>query len=73
MKAKRMTNEDLAETLRTIKATGVCPTAFERECLDEAADRLEDFEHRMKQVRGYAATIRELNSKIANRLEGGDK
>lgn len=41
MITQNLTNEDLAEHLRTMKITGVCLSRAEREYLDEAADRLE--------------------------------
>ena len=41
MKAKDLSNEELAVILRCIRMTGVAATAFERECLDVAADRVE--------------------------------
>ena len=43
MKAKELTNEELAVILRCMRMTGVAASAFERECLDEAADRMELF------------------------------
>ena len=44
MNAKDLTNEELANMLRIICATGICPTSEEVEYLQEAADRLEDKE-----------------------------
>ena len=36
-----MTTEELAEIVRSINTTGISPTRFEKDCLNEAADRLE--------------------------------
>ena len=41
MKAKDLTNEELAIILRCMTVTGIASTLFERECLDVAADRVE--------------------------------
>lgn len=41
MRAKDLTNEELANILRLICATGICPTSDEIEYMHEAADRLE--------------------------------
>lgn len=41
MKAKELTNEELAVILRCMTITGAALTTFERECLDVAADRVE--------------------------------
>jgi len=41
MKAKELTNEELATILRMMCITGICPTRYERDYLQEAADRLE--------------------------------
>lgn len=43
MNPKDLTNEQLAVIIRCMRITGVAVTSFERECLDEAADRLELF------------------------------
>lgn len=43
MKAKELTNEELAVILRCMRVTGVARSSFEKECLDEAADRMELF------------------------------
>ena len=43
MNVKDLTNEELAVILRCMRITGVARSVFERECLDEAADRLELF------------------------------
>ena len=40
---KELTNEHLAMILRVMRVTGQPSTEFEKECLDEAADRLELF------------------------------
>lgn len=42
MNVKDLTNEELAYMLRLIKVTGISPSRIEEECLDEAADRLEE-------------------------------
>ena len=44
MKPKGISNETLAEMLRTMCATEICATNKEREYLQEAADRLEESE-----------------------------
>ena len=41
MKAKDLSNEELAVILRCMTITGAALTTFERECLDVAADRVE--------------------------------
>lgn len=41
MKAKELSNNGLADVLRTLKTTGISPSRFEEECLEEAAMRLE--------------------------------
>ena len=41
MKAKELSNEELAIILRCMTITGIAHTTFERECLDVAADRVE--------------------------------
>ena len=41
MKARDLSNEDLATILRSICVTGICPSGDEKEYLQEAADRLE--------------------------------
>ena len=41
MKAKDLSNEELAIILRCMTVTGIASTVFERECLDVAADRVE--------------------------------
>ena len=43
MNAKELTNDELAIILRCMKITGIVASQFEKECLDEAADRLELF------------------------------
>ncbi len=41
MKAKELSNEELAIILRCMTVTGIASSVFERECLDVAADRIE--------------------------------
>jgi len=41
MRAKELSNEQLATVLRTMRATGISPSPYEQECLEEAAIRLE--------------------------------
>lgn len=41
MKAKELSNEELAIILRCMTVTGIASSVFERECLDVAADRVE--------------------------------
>ena len=41
MNAKNMTDDDLAQALRAMVLTGICPSRQEKEFLEEAADRLE--------------------------------
>lgn len=43
MNAKELTNEELAVILRCMRVTGLASSSFEKECLDEAADRMELF------------------------------
>lgn len=42
MNVREMTNEQLAAVIRAIRITGITPSTFEQECLEEAARRLED-------------------------------
>lgn len=42
MRAKDLSNEELASILRCLCATGICPSRDEKEYLQEAADRLEE-------------------------------
>lgn len=44
MRAKDLSNEDLANVIRAIKVTGICPSRDEKEYLEEAAIRLERLE-----------------------------
>lgn len=37
----KMSSEDLANMIRTIKTTGISPSTYEKACLNEAADRLD--------------------------------
>ena len=41
---KELLNEELATIIRSIKATGISPTEYEKECLEEAAIRIEKLE-----------------------------
>lgn len=41
MKAKDLSNEELAIILRCMTVTGIASSVFERECLNVAADRVE--------------------------------
>lgn len=41
MRAEELTNEELANILRSMCITGICPSRDEKEYLLEAADRLE--------------------------------
>ena len=43
MTTKELTNDELAIILRCMRITGIAASQFEKECLDEAADRLELF------------------------------
>lgn len=54
MDVKEMSSEELASVVRTINTTGVCPTRYEKECLTEAAERLEKLDRIEKWMRGYA-------------------
>lgn len=42
MNASELTNEELAEILRAMCVTGICPSRDEKEYLKEAAKRLEE-------------------------------
>lgn len=48
MSVRDMTSEELAEVVRTVNMTGICPTSFEKACLSEAADRLDKL-HKIEQ------------------------
>lgn len=41
MNPKELSNEDLANILRAMCVTGICPSLDEKEYLKEAAERLE--------------------------------
>ena len=41
MDPKELSNEDLANIIRAMRVTGICPSYQEKEYLDEAANRLE--------------------------------
>lgn len=51
MIAKDLTSDELAGIVRTINSTGIAPTRFEKECLQEAADRLEKLDRIEKWIR----------------------
>ena len=53
MDVKEMSSEELANVVRTINSTGISPTRYERECLAEAADRLEKLDRIEKWVWGH--------------------
>lgn len=44
MNAKELSNDELALILRTINTTGIAPTRFEMECIEEGACRIEYLE-----------------------------
>lgn len=46
MQPKDMTNEELAAILWVIGFTGINPSTFEKECLYEAATRLQEGERK---------------------------
>lgn len=50
---KEMTSDELAEILRAMNTTGISPTNFEKDCLNEAADRLEKLDRVEKYVWGH--------------------
>jgi len=50
MNVKELSNEELAALLRALCVTGLCPSRFEKEFLEEAATRLEGAEHEKKGV-----------------------
>lgn len=49
MRAKDLSNEELASILRCLCATGICPSRDEKEYLQEAADRLEGETNRLEE------------------------
>lgn len=51
MNAKDLTNEELAIILRCMRVTGLAASLFEKECLDEAADRMEFFTLTMEEIK----------------------
>lgn len=53
MDVKELTSEELANIVRTINSTGISPTRYKKECLTEAAERLEKLDRIEKWVRGY--------------------
>lgn len=59
MKASELNNEELATVIRGMKVTGICPSSFEKECLEEGAKRIEMLE-----------TIINRIEKIIEELEG---
>lgn len=52
MDVKEMNSDELADIVRTINSTGIAPTRFEKECLTEAADRLEKLARIERWMRG---------------------
>lgn len=52
MRAKDLSNEELAATIRAIKTTGLSPSKEEKEYLEEAANRLEYLEEVKIRIRG---------------------
>lgn len=40
MNPKELTNEELATIIYALKITGLAPTQFEKDCLEEAHDRI---------------------------------
>lgn len=53
MIAQDLTSKELATIVRAINTTGIAPTRFEKECIQEAADRLDRLYRIEKWVRGY--------------------
>lgn len=51
MNVKELTNEEVAMYLRIIRVMGLFPDRFEKELLDEAADRIMLFEEVTKNVK----------------------
>lgn len=66
MKAENLSNEDLAEMLRSICITGICPSRDEKEYLQEAADRLEQ---NPETVTEFADRCRECGAKYGKLLK----
>lgn len=72
MKAKDLSNEDLATILRSICVTGICPSRDEKEYLQEAADRLEQ---KSETVTEFADRCRECGKsyiRIPDNATNGD-
>lgn len=53
MIAQDLTSKELATIVRAINTTGIAPTRFEKECIQEAADRLDRLDRIENWVRGY--------------------
>ena len=66
MKARDLSNEDLAAILRSICVTGICPSRDEKEYLREAADRLEQ---KPETVTEFADRCRECGARYGKLLD----
>ena len=71
MKPSEMTNEELADVVRAINITGICPSRFEQACLDEVANRLEYLDLICMRIRNLTRTLETTNKYYVERVDKG--
>lgn len=69
--AKDLTNEQLADVIRAMKITGISPTRFEQECLDEAAERLEYLDIICARIHKLTRSLEKTNKLYMERVDKG--
>ena len=57
MKANELTNRELADILQTLKVTGIAPTEFEKQCLQEACYRIIYIDSAIERIRNIREDI----------------
>lgn len=58
MNPKELTNEELANVVRAMRVTGLCPSNYEKSCLEEVANRLELLEFVSQKIETMIRMIR---------------
>ena len=71
MNAKDLTNEQLADVIRTIKITAISPSPFEQECLDEAAERVEYLDIICARIHKFTRILEKINKLYKERVDKG--
>ena len=69
MKARDLTNEELADVIRSIKITGIAPSPFEQECLDEAAERVEYLDIICTRIHKLTRSLEKTNKLYMERVD----